>query len=65
VTTVLFRLTWVELKLFSREPLAVLFAFALPLIVLAVLTGLYGDYPNRTSTSSRRRITTSQAIWRW
>jgi ABC-2 type transport system permease protein len=46
VTTVLFRLTWVELKLFSREPLAVLFAFALPLIVLAVLTGLYGDYPN-------------------
>jgi ABC-2 type transport system permease protein len=43
---VLRRLAVVELKLFAREPVAVLFAFALPVVVLAVLTGLYGDYPN-------------------
>ncbi len=40
------RLAWVELKLFAREPVAVLFVFALPVVVLVVLTGLYGDYPN-------------------
>jgi ABC-2 type transport system permease protein len=40
------RLVWVELKLFAREPLAVLFTFALPLVVQAVLTGLYGNEPN-------------------
>ena len=37
------RLTWVELKLFVREPLTVLFAFALPLIVLFVLGGVFGN----------------------
>ncbi len=31
------KLTWVELKLFSREPFAVIFTFAFPLIVLIVL----------------------------
>ncbi len=31
------KLTWVELKLFMREPFAVIFTFAFPLIVLIVL----------------------------
>lgn len=31
------KLTWVELKLFTREPFAVIFTFAFPLIVLTVL----------------------------
>jgi len=31
------KLTWVELKLFTREPFAVIFTFAFPLIVLIVL----------------------------
>lgn len=31
------KLTWVELKLFMREPFAVIFTFAFPLIVLVVL----------------------------
>jgi ABC-2 type transport system permease protein len=44
--TIVGRLAWIELKLFAREPVAVLFVFALPIVVLAVLTGLYGDYPN-------------------
>lgn len=40
------RLTWVELKLFAREPLAVVFAFAFPLVVLSVLAGVFGDTPD-------------------
>jgi ABC-2 type transport system permease protein len=31
------KMTWVELKLFAREPLALVFAFAFPLVVLVVL----------------------------
>lgn len=35
------KLTWVELKLFAREPFAVIFTFAFPLLVLVVLTGSF------------------------
>lgn len=35
------KLTWVELKLFAREPFAVIFTFAFPLIVLVVLIGSF------------------------
>jgi len=35
------RLTWVELKLFSREPFALIFAFGFPLVLLAVLTASF------------------------
>lgn len=35
------KLTWIELKLFAREPFAVIFTFAFPLIVLVVLTGSF------------------------
>jgi ABC-2 type transport system permease protein len=35
------KLTWVELKLFAREPFAVIFTFAFPLIVLLVLMGSF------------------------
>ena len=37
------KLTLVELKLFLREPLTVLFALALPLIVLFILGGVFGN----------------------
>ena len=37
------KLTWVELKLFLREPLTVVFALALPLITLFVLGGVFGN----------------------
>ena len=40
------RLTWVEAKLFLREPFAVVFAFAFPLVVLLVLAGVFGDDPD-------------------
>jgi ABC-2 type transport system permease protein len=39
----LLRLSWVELKLFLREPLTVLFSLALPLIILFVLGGVFGN----------------------
>jgi ABC-2 type transport system permease protein len=35
------KLTWVEVKLFAREPVAVVFAFAFPLVVLLVLAGVF------------------------
>lgn len=37
------KMTWVELKLFVREPLALVFAFAFPLVVLVVLIA---SFPN-------------------
>ncbi len=40
------RLTWVELKLFVREPVSVVFTFAFPLVVLVVLFGVFGDRPS-------------------
>ncbi len=37
------RLSWVELKLFLREPMTVVFSLALPLIILFVLGGVFGN----------------------
>jgi ABC-2 type transport system permease protein len=42
----LFKLTWVELKLFVREPVTVIFTLALPLIVLFVLAEVFGNTPD-------------------
>jgi ABC-2 type transport system permease protein len=39
------KMTWVELKLFSREPLTVVVTFALPLLMLYVLGGVFGNTP--------------------
>ena len=38
-------LAWVELKLFAREPLTVLFVLVLPIVVLYVLNGVFGSAP--------------------
>src|SRR4030065_358883 len=37
------RMAWVELKLFLREPLTVVFALVLPLIILVVMSGVFGN----------------------
>jgi len=37
------RLSWVELKLFLREPLTVVFSVAVPIIILFVLGGVFGN----------------------
>jgi ABC-2 type transport system permease protein len=44
--TTLRKMVTVELKLFLREPLTVVFAIALPLITLFVLGGVFGNTPD-------------------
>lgn len=39
------KMTWIELKLFTREPLTVVVTFALPLLMLYVLGGIFGNTP--------------------
>lgn len=38
---ILRKLTWIELKLFTREPFSLIFAFAFPLVVLVVLVASF------------------------
>jgi ABC-2 type transport system permease protein len=40
-------LCWLQLKLFLREPLTVVFSLALPLIILFVLGGVFGNEPSQ------------------
>lgn len=42
----LVKLTWVEMKLFAREPITMIFTFALPLIFLFVMGGVFGNTPD-------------------
>jgi len=37
------KMSWLELKLFTREPVTVLFTLALPLLILYVLGGVFTD----------------------
>lgn len=39
------RMVWVESKLFGREPTTVFFTLALPLMILYVLGGVFGNTP--------------------
>ncbi len=39
------RLGWLEIKLFLREPVTVAFALALPLVLLFILGGVFGNEP--------------------
>lgn len=41
--SLLLKMTWLELKLFVREPLTVLFALVLPLLILFVMAGVFGN----------------------
>jgi ABC-2 type transport system permease protein len=40
------KLTWTEIKLFLREPVTVIFTLALPLMILYVLGGVFGNELN-------------------
>jgi ABC-2 type transport system permease protein len=40
------KMTWLELKLFAREPLTVIFTLAIPLILLFILGGVFGNSPD-------------------
>lgn len=48
------KLAWVELKLFVRDPLTLVFTFAFPLILLFVMAGVFGN-----STADRDEV-----VWR-
>ena len=49
----LLKLTWVELKLFVREPITMVFTFALPLIFLFVMGEVFGNTPDPEGTVYR------------
>lgn len=51
------RLAWVEVKLFIREPLALMFAFAFPFFMLFILVGVFGNDVDETDTENMR-------VWR-
>jgi ABC-2 type transport system permease protein len=38
--------TWLEIKLFLREPITVIFSLALPVLILFVLGGVFGNSPD-------------------
>jgi len=40
------RLTFVEIKLFVREPLTAVFALGFPVLVLVVMVGVFGNTPD-------------------
>jgi ABC-2 type transport system permease protein len=42
----LVKLTWVEMKLFIRDPITVVFTLALPIIFLLVMGGVFGNTPS-------------------
>ena len=46
---VLFKLTWIELKLFLREPMTIVFTFAFPVVLMFVLGEIFG---NRSTTDA-------------
>ncbi|HEU4542000.1 MAG TPA: ABC transporter permease [Jiangellaceae bacterium] len=43
---ILAKSTWVELKLLLREPLTLVFTLALPIVLLIVLGGVFGNLPD-------------------
>jgi ABC-2 type transport system permease protein len=42
------KLTWVEVKLFVRDPLTALFSLAFPVLILFVMGGVFGNTPDPT-----------------
>jgi ABC-2 type transport system permease protein len=49
-------LTWTELKLFARDPLSVVFVLVLPIVVLYVLNGVFGDQADPSVWEGRSPI---------
>jgi len=47
---VLLKLTWIELKLFLREPMTIVFTFAFPVVLMFVLGEVFGNQPGGTDT---------------
>jgi ABC-2 type transport system permease protein len=43
-------MTWIELKLFARDPITMIFTFGLPILMLFVLGGVFGNTPDPEGT---------------
>lgn len=39
------KMTWIEMKLFAREPVAMFFTFAFPIVILIVFGSIFGNEP--------------------
>jgi ABC-2 type transport system permease protein len=52
----LLKLTWVEFKLFFREPLTMVFTFALPVVFLLVMGGVFGNTPDTSDKHIYRGV---------
>ena len=37
------KMTWTEMKLFAREPVAMFFTFAFPIVILIVFGSIFGN----------------------
>jgi ABC-2 type transport system permease protein len=46
--SVLLKLAWIELKLFLREPMTIVFTFAFPVVLMFVLGEVFGNQPGGT-----------------
>lgn len=46
------KMTWLELKLFFREPITVIFTLAIPLIFLFIMGGVFGNTPDTDDEGS-------------
>ena len=42
----LFKMSWVELKLFTREPITMVFTFVLPILFLLIMGEVFGNTPD-------------------
>jgi ABC-2 type transport system permease protein len=40
---IVFKMSWIEIKLLAREPVTLVFSFAFPILVLVVLGGIFGS----------------------
>ena len=47
----LLKLTWIELKLFLREPMTIVFTFAFPVVLMFVLGEVFGNQPGAPTTA--------------
>ena len=64
----LLKLTWLELKLFLREPTTLVFTFAFPVVILFVMGEIFGSRRwagNACSAGSRPSTTTCPPTSAW
>ena len=59
----LWKLTWLEMKIFAREPLGLFGTVAIPVVVFVVLGRVLGRRPSATSLASRGMVDTDLPVF--